>query len=170
MNIKVQSKNLEPRLSSLETSVETLTLDMREVIRSIDSLRSIVSDHQRPQWGNLISAVGVSVVIIGAIGSSFITPLTVQLSHVERHRQDIAHSVEKLTDRMRELESRVSSNDQVITERVEAVTTVLNDIKVNGSGITRERLAVIEAMLKDAGAPKNVDVSHSKKSPSHMKD
>ena len=149
MNVKVQSKNLEPRLSSLETSVETLTLDMREIIRSIDSLRSLVADHQRPQWGNMISAIGVSVVIIGAIGSSFIAPLTITSAMHDKVLEQRGASIENIKDRLRELESLVSSNAAVSTSELDHLNHTIEDVRLNGSGITRERLAVIENRLQD---------------------
>lgn len=140
----VASSNLEPRLSSLETSVESLTGDVRGLMHSIDSLRGMVEAGNRTQWGTIISGIGLSVVIIGAIGSAFIAPLAISTQGHEQILYDRGITIESVKDRLRELEASVATNNAVTAARFAAIGDIVDDIKKNGSGITRERLAILE--------------------------
>src|SRR5262245_44240107 len=87
--------HLEPRLAAVETSVQNLSNDMSGVrveLRALgerthlelQSLARAISDGQRTNWSTILSAVGLAIVIIGAIGTAYVSPLSVM---IENNRQ-----------------------------------------------------------------------------------
>ena len=141
--------NVEARVSSLETSVANLTTDVGRVLMAVDSLRTTISEAQRPQWANWLSAVGLAVVIIGAIGSAFIAPLTLNLAHHTKLLDERGIIIDGLQDRLRNVESDTKSNLKTNEAQFESLTDRFEDVRLNGSPITRERLAVLEAAVAE---------------------
>jgi len=80
---RMAEPNLEPRVTALETSITSLTEDVRSLGRSLEryadstttqitELSSKFSASQKTPWGVLASWAGVVLVIVGMAGSSFI--------------------------------------------------------------------------------------------------
>lgn len=143
--------SLEPRLSSLETSVASLSDSIAHVTSSLDSLRSAVVDRDKPQWGNLISLVSVGVVIVTAIGSAWIAPITVTIRHHDMVLAERRAMIDDLQERLRITESLASTNKRVFEGEINNLRADLLDVRNVGAPITRERLAVIESELKRIG-------------------
>ena len=139
------------RLSALETSVEALSKDVGQLARSIEMLRDSMYSGQRPQWGNMIAAVGVGLVVIGSIGTSFISPIAIQISNHDKVITDNLASLNTVQDRLRGLESDVLAKQLMAGERMAAISQGLRDVRDLGSPITRERLAIIESRLEFYG-------------------
>lgn len=135
------------RISSLETSVTALTDDVRRVLDRVDRVVSGMSEAAAPQYGNIISGVGLAVIIIGAIGAAFISPLTMQLNGHERLLSARGQVIEDIQDRVRSVEVRVESNSESHIVETGAIKEKLNEVAKHGSGLARERLAVLEYKL-----------------------
>jgi hypothetical protein len=142
-------QKIDGRISSLETSVASLATDVREIVQSIDRLRGYIGETQRPQWGNLISATGLCVVIVSAIGSAWINPLSISLQYHEKLSAERSVLVERLQDRLRDLEGDFKAHRQTNENEFKFVNSTIEDVRKNGSGVTRERLAVIESQIKE---------------------
>ena len=142
------SNAIEPRISSLETAVSALTSDVSKIANAVDALRSSLSDQQRPQWGNLIAAIGVGIIVVSAIGASFISPLSIQIGYQQKVLDERGNTIESLQDRMREVENAANTNRRLADTEISTLRRDLERVDIQGSGITRERLAVIEAKLK----------------------
>lgn len=132
------------RISSLETSVNTLTGDIRSIAESVDKLRGMISDNQKPQWGNWIAAMGVGLIVLSAIGASFIAPLSIQLNHHDNTISETGRDLRDIQNRVQDVEVKSSANRESIDREISAVKDTLYDVRVYGSAITRERLAILE--------------------------
>src|SRR5262249_18313424 len=92
MKMNRQHEENIARLASLETDVRNLSQDVRLLATSLQTVTDRMAARDRPNWQML----GVAVVIIGAIGTAVITPLT----------RDVAAN-ERLADmRLREIETQ----------------------------------------------------------------
>lgn len=78
----------DERISSLETAVEGLAHEVRGFVsatgKDISEIRSAIQASGRAPWGNIISASGLAVIIIGAIGTSYLAPAQVRLEYAEK--------------------------------------------------------------------------------------
>lgn len=149
MTATLKNNTTFERLSSLETSVNSLTVDVQHIARAVDALRDSMVTSQRPQWGNLIGGVAVSITIIMAVGSASLAPLAVELRQHATVLEERGRIIGNNQDRLRELEGTQLASSKVVDVELKALATLINDMRVNGSGITRERLAVIESKLDE---------------------
>jgi|SRR5215469_3583966 len=76
------AENIE-RLASLETDVRNLSQDVRSLAQSVQVLADRMSARERPNWQML----GVAIVLVGAIGTAVITPLTRDVAANDRYSQ-----------------------------------------------------------------------------------
>src|SRR5262249_45848894 len=80
MKMNRQHEENIARLASLETDVRNLSQDVRLLATSLQTVTDRMAARDRPNWQML----GVAVVIIGAIGTAVITPLTRDVAANER--------------------------------------------------------------------------------------
>lgn len=78
----------DERISSLETAVEGLAHEVRGFVaatgKDISEIRTAIQNSSRAPWGNIISATGLAVIVIGAIGTSYLAPAQVRLEYAEK--------------------------------------------------------------------------------------
>ena len=148
------ASHIDARLSAVETSVEGIQRSLSDISKSIDTLRTTYVDSRTPQYGTMIAAVGLTVVIVGAVGASFLAPVTVAVAAHERVIDKWPEQHEGLRAQITTCQYELIGPEKASDERFQALAAEVSDIKINGSGVTRERLAVIEhelvALRKDA--------------------
>lgn len=94
-NINYHRSNLEPRVASLEGRMEQLVQTVDRMARSIekrdevlfkklDSLVERQIQNFKPDWRTLISAAGLIIVLITAIGSAWIIPINNEIRNLDR--------------------------------------------------------------------------------------
>lgn len=72
-------------LRACRTIIGRLSLALQDISRQI-------GEGQRTDWRTFIAAVGLTVIIIGALGSAFVSPISVQLATLsERATEDRTH-------------------------------------------------------------------------------
>ena len=148
-NLEERIAKHDAEIDALVSAVGTINSSVKDLRGSIDALANRLGESGKAQWGNIFAAIGVGIVIIGAIGTSFISPLSTALIAHDKILTERGVVIEKVQDRIREAESLIRSNQQVHESEYRALQWVVRDIGTNGSGSTRERLAVIESKLKD---------------------
>lgn len=112
--------------------METLTQDVRALTTAIGV--------RRTPWGTIIGAITLGALLIGAIGASFVAPLTIVQQYHGKWLDKGMSVVETLQTQQAENTNKLASIDR----RFDALEAAFQDVKVNGSSITRERLAVLE--------------------------
>lgn len=147
-SVRHDIESLEPRLSSLETAVFQMTRGMDSLQATVDAIRNNIAQSQKPQWGNIISAVTMSTVIISAIGAAFVSPLTIITTSHQKTLDERSMTLVQIQDRLREVESVASTNEKLFSSELQATREKLEEVGKSGSGITRERLAVIENQMR----------------------
>ena len=87
----MSENNLEPRVSVLEHSVSTLTDDVRllhhtvkqqgvQLTKGFADLSDKMRESNKPNWGNIIAAIGLVIVLVGAI----LAPVWMSFSNVNK--------------------------------------------------------------------------------------
>lgn len=86
--------NIPERVSAVETSLMSMGREIHSVRGDVSSLRAEVNQGfntlrdamaggSRTNWGWVISAVGVGVVIVGAVGAAYVEPVRRDQSHTQ---------------------------------------------------------------------------------------
>lgn len=138
------SSNLEPRVSALETSVQSLTDDVRDlsrlIERSVESTRAHiersiestnshlsmlsdrVSDSKRTPWGVLASWAAVVLLIVGMAGSPIFREIVRNKEQSDRTRDLL------MTHLLSNGHSNTISDLDSITERVDKLEAKLDSL------------------------------------------
>jgi hypothetical protein len=169
---------VEAHLDSVTRQISDLTADVRDLATSIkiqgtqteDQIKSLLvavtnaSGPRKTDWNTIALAAGVVVTI----GIAVLSPLTMQInsnvigleknqSKIEHHLEGPGHlpalsKIESLEKALKELDSRLQRENTIINENFQDKITnlkkELQDFGINGSVLTRERLAIIENKLK----------------------
>lgn len=134
MTTKPQSNQpLDERVSSLEASVSSLVDNVNKYMvrteTAIGELFKAQKSHeeeswkrQRTPWGIIISAIAVSVTIIGAIGNSYLSPILVHQNYL----RDSIDSARDLAERNRE---RNAEQDTALARTAGALQDKLAEIE-----------------------------------------
>lgn len=173
------ASHLESRLAKTETQIEALTTDVRSLVSIVkqqgDEFQSqmrqlavavtTASGPRKTEWSTIIAGTGL---IIG-IGTSAMSPLYMRMSDMQKavehqardfrdHERLPMHKASELEmDHIRKLvdgnsatvEMKLATLEKGLDKRFADMTKTVDDVKYQGSPITRERLAVIESRLKD---------------------
>lgn len=148
---------LEPRVAKVETQIESISTSLNALTGDVRSLAGIVREHaenvesqirsltvavttasgpRKMEW----SVVMTAIFLVMAIGTAALSPMYLRLddTRAEAKRIDSAiHAHESLP------------MHQVGQARMDALTERVRRVEDDGSGITRERLAIIESWIEE---------------------
>ena len=126
-----KSDHLDARVSSLETSVAAIHADVTEIKR-------LLSQNSRTNWGVIMSGL----LLVGSLWAAAIRPLQNDLERNERSASTVAQAV-------------ILQDSKIGIQAVELAKIQLNldrqvekfeEVRVNGSAATRERLIRVEML------------------------
>lgn len=151
---------LEPRMAAVEETAKTLmrdvgilSSDVRKLADSNAELsRAIIAAAapKKMEWSALITAAAFAM----AVGAAALSPMWLRINTVETAISTARIDNQVAIDR---LDSKTAEQTRLAAALVKETATVMGkdieDIKLNGSTSTRERLAVIEYRLSIAAAP-----------------
>ena len=99
-------ESLEPRVASLETAV-------KQIAASIGNIESQMTAKNRVNWGVIISAIGLAVVMVAAIGRSYLAPIDIQIEFAKAlfaeertKRQDATAKIGTIDKAFEEIETQ----------------------------------------------------------------
>lgn len=117
----------DERISSLETAVEGIAHEVRGFIaatgKDISEIRSAINASGRAPWGNIISAAALAVVVIGAIGTSYLAPAQVRLEFAEKEVLRMERVRERVEDRIDAVEKESSKTAASMHDKLSEVET-----------------------------------------------
>lgn len=96
----MEDVKLLERVSALESSHLHLTKNVDRLATSIDKLVESEIHSRRTPWGTIISAMGLVIVLVGAIGSAWIAPINVRLEEISRRADRISDAYKRLEERL----------------------------------------------------------------------
>jgi hypothetical protein len=123
-----EENHLASRVSSLETSTPALRLDIADLRRALEEFakttREALGAIRTTNWNTLMSAVGLTVLIIGGLGALYVAPLYGAIAKVsaidDLHRAYIEKASLKDSARVEALEKQLSeavAEIRVLSER-----------------------------------------------------
>lgn len=102
--MKLQTKELEPRVAILETSVEQLTNNVEKLVthsekveRSISDLTVLITKANAPRktdWQTIISFV----FLLGTVVSAIYWPLNMRMDFIEQRQVDMREKLQRETE------------------------------------------------------------------------
>lgn len=128
------SSDVGSRIAALEADMRAMTRAVKDMAESqerfasetrasIAAARTEIIAARTTPWGNIIAAAGLSIVVIGAIGASFIAPLNIAQSYAGHERDKLREDLDKANDAavMRSQNNR--ADIEAIRERFKEIET-----------------------------------------------
>ena len=173
MSVGDRDTGWEPKVAKLEATIEAVTRDIASLTSAVSGLGQTVRDlaentakhfesllvsvtaatgPRRTDW-QVVIAAGVLVL---ALSAAVIAPLSQRLNEIQLghemlearfygHERLPLHPVGA---------TRVDLLDRLINERIDTLTKEFDHVRVEGSPVTRERLSVLESLMRAAEVKK----------------
>lgn len=97
---------MDQRVTRLETTVAGMAASVEKLSKDIDRLAEVITSAQRTPWGNVFTAAGLAIVVIGAIGTAYVAPIiatqTATNQRVTTVEQDMGALWQDIVPEMRE--------------------------------------------------------------------
>lgn len=147
------NQSVEPRISSLETSVRGIETRIDHLSNMVQKVADGIASSAKTNWGTLLSAIGISIVMITGIGSSYILPLNTEMRlnavhndsirkiYVDNYNREIdllkglsfkdGEKISAISKELETLKGEVQRNDARIMEKLKEIETQfawLNDV------------------------------------------
>ena len=122
----MSERDIEQRVASLETAVAAVGTDVKSIWGAVESMRASL----KTPWNNILAAVGLSVVLVGAIGVAWTRPIDAAVhglaQTVSQYKETLEKDLdrrerygnEKLSHLYESLEAKIASNADIRNERL----------------------------------------------------
>lgn len=87
---------LGERVAAIESTVASIDKSVAELRQGINALvQAEINGHKTP-WGTIVSFLGVLLVIIGAVGNAWLTPVQIEIQNLNQRQDRIVQAFKDL--------------------------------------------------------------------------